>query len=102
MGCPTRPDGLPYRSAVGVNQDGVAILLDCPGVDATAGERWCERLPAVDVAVGVHHDGWCAPWPRLDRPVVLVGVADGCNQDGAEMLDTGRCTELDTGRCTAA
>ena len=35
-------------------------------------------------------------------PVVMVAEATGCNQDGAETLGTGCCTELDTGRCTAA
>ena len=83
-----------HRSAVGVNQDGVA------DVDAAAGECWCEQ--AMLVAAGVCHDGLRATGPRLDRPEALAAEADGCVQDGAETLGTGRGAELDTGRCAAA
>ena len=97
---------------MGVNQAGVAdvdavatgerllhvgIAAD---VDAAAGERWCEQ-PML-VAAGVCHEGLCATGPRLDRPEVLAAEADGCIQDGADTLGTGRGTELDTGRCAAA
>ena len=92
---------------MGVNQAGVAdvdavatgeqllhvgIAAD---VDAAAGER---RLR---VATGARHEGLCTTEPR-NRPEVRAAEADGCSQDGAETLGTGRSTELDTGRCTAA
>ena len=72
-----------YPSALGVNQDA--------------------PLPAetVDVAAGVHHEAWCATGPCLDRPVVMVAEAAGCNH-GAETLGIGCCVELDTGRCPPA
>ena len=93
---------------MGVNQAGVAdvdavatgeqllhvgIAAD---VDAAAGER------LLLVATGARHEGLCPTGPRLDRPEVLAAEADGCVQDGAETLGTGRGAELDTGRCTAA
>ena len=91
---------------MGVNQAGVADvdavatgerLLHVgtvADVDAAAGER---RLR---VATGARHEGLRTTEPR-NRPEVRAAEADGCSQDGAETLGTGRSTELDTGRCTA-